>query len=67
MVGKIASNMQTHGSQLRPAGQELHHINLGPGPVVEAEWLAAGLELPNLGAMREYRINRVRAQLIDMG
>ncbi len=67
MVGRIASSMQTHGSQLRAAGQDLNHINLGPGPVVEAEWLAAGLELPDLGAMREYRINRVRAQLIEMG
>lgn len=67
MVGKIASSMQVRGSQLRAAGQELHHINLGPGPIAEAEWLAAGLELPNLPAMREYRIGRVRAQLVEMG
>lgn len=67
MVGKIAASMQARASQERAAGQELHHITLGPGPVVEAEWLAAGLDLPNLENMREYRIGRVRSQLLEMG
>ncbi len=67
MVGKIATSMQSAGSQERVAGQELHHISLGPGAAVEAEWLAVGLELPDLAMMRSYRINRVRAQLLEVG
>ncbi|MGB3186984.1 MAG: Xaa-Pro peptidase family protein [Ornithinimicrobium sp.] len=67
MVGKIAASMKASASQERAAGQELHHITLGPGPDVEAEWLAAGLVLPNVDAIRTYRIGRVRRQLIAMG
>jgi len=36
---------------------------LGPGAALEAEWLAAGLELPDRAAMRRYRVERVRQQL----
>lgn len=36
---------------------------LGPGEVAEREWAAAGLRLPNLEAIRQYRIGRVRAEL----
>jgi Xaa-Pro aminopeptidase len=36
---------------------------LGPTPEVLAEWKAAGLVLPDLGAMRRYRVERVREQL----
>ncbi len=56
--------MQAARSQPRAAAQDLHHLTLGPGPAVEEEWLAAGLVLPDLTAMREYRISRVRAQLL---
>ena len=40
---------------------------LGPGPDLEAEWLAAGLELPERAAIRRYRLERVRAQLQAAG
>ena len=40
---------------------------LGPGPDLEAEWLAAGLRLPDRPAIRRYRLERVRAQLRAAG
>ena len=36
---------------------------LGPGADLEAEWVAAGLRLPDRTAIRRYRIERVRSQL----
>ena len=59
--------MRASGGWGCAAGQELHHATLGPGPALEGEWLAAGLALPDLTAMREYRIGRVRSQLLAMG
>ena len=40
---------------------------LGPGPDLEAEWVAAGLRLPDRAAVRGYRLERVRAQLRAAG
>ena len=40
---------------------------LGPGPELEAEWVAAGLRLPDRTAIRRYRIERVRSQLRAAG
>jgi Xaa-Pro dipeptidase len=37
--------------------------DLGPGALAVGEWQALGLELPDLAAMRAYRLARVRAQL----
>ena len=37
--------------------------DLGPGALAIGEWQALGLELPDLAAMRAYRLARVRAQL----
>jgi Xaa-Pro aminopeptidase len=37
--------------------------DLGPGTLATAEWQALGLELPDLAAMRAWRLGRVRAQL----
>ena len=39
---------------------------LGPTPAVLAEWRSAGLALPDLGAMRRYRLARIREQLRDL-
>ncbi len=36
---------------------------LGPGADIEAEWIAAGLTLPNRASIRQYRLARVREQL----
>lgn len=40
---------------------------LGPGADLEAEWVAAGLRLPDRTAIRRYRIERVRSQLRAAG
>jgi Xaa-Pro aminopeptidase len=37
--------------------------DLGPGALAEGEWQALGLELPDLAAMRAYRLARVRTEL----
>jgi len=49
------------------AGAELHHMNLGPGAKAVAEFEAAGLQLPNLEAIRDYRQDRVKQQLRERG
>jgi Xaa-Pro aminopeptidase len=36
---------------------------LGPGELALSEWTALGLQLPNLENLRQYRLDRVRAQL----
>jgi Xaa-Pro dipeptidase len=37
--------------------------DLGPGALAVGEWLALGLELPDLPTLRAYRLARVRAEL----
>ncbi len=46
----------------RAAG-DLHHLNIGPGDDLIAEWTRDGLELPDLPAMRAYRLDRIVEQL----
>jgi len=48
-------------SLLDYAARNRHEI--GPSAEQLADWAAAGLELPNLAAMRQYRINRLQEQL----
>jgi Xaa-Pro dipeptidase len=67
MPGKISASINALADDIRAAGAEGHHLVLGPGPAIEAEWTAAGLELPDVEAMRDYRIDRVRRQLEHMG
>ncbi len=62
-------------SPLRPArkinpslGQPLPNtrhegVEIGPSDLALAEWAAAGLALPNLPAMRQYRLQRLVDQL----
>jgi len=40
-------------------------IEIGPTQLAFAEWHAAGLTLPNLAAMREYRWQRLTRHLVD--
>lgn len=53
--------------EVRRAATDLHHLNIGPGDALVNEWQASGLELPDLPAMRSYRIERVRAQMQKLG
>ncbi|MGI9298038.1 MAG: M24 family metallopeptidase [Gammaproteobacteria bacterium] len=41
----------------------LNMHSLGPGEPALSEWRAAGLELPDMDAVREYRLRRVRSEL----
>ncbi|MBT8240929.1 MAG: Xaa-Pro peptidase family protein [Acidimicrobiia bacterium] len=64
---KITSSLADVTSEVRRAATDLHHLNIGPGHSLESEWVTAGLEAPDLDAMRRYRMDRVRSQLVDMG
>ena len=56
MVGRIRRSVQEAldgtPAVARAAG-DLHHLTIGPGEALTAEWLSAGLELPDLPAMRQ--------------
>jgi len=67
MGGKIVNSMKALAPEVAAASSELHHMILGPGAELEAEWVAAGLELPDVVAMREYRLARLRRQLDLLG
>lgn len=45
------------------AATDGHHLAIGPGDEQTNAWIADGLELPDLPAMREYRVARTVAQL----
>ena len=45
------------------AAAQNQHV-LGYGPVAEAEWKAASIAEPDFTAMRQYRLARIRAELI---
>ena len=42
-------------------------IEIGPTPLAFAEWAAAGLDLPDLQAMRAYRHARLTQHVVDRG
>ncbi len=42
-----------------------NRIEIGPTPLAYAEWEAAGLQCPDLPAMRRYRLERIVAGLIE--
>nr|WP_309501458.1 dimethylsulfonioproprionate lyase DddP [uncultured Roseovarius sp.] len=42
-------------------------IEIGPTQLAFAEWQAAGLQLPDLQAMREYRWQRLTRHIVDRG
>ncbi|MCQ9427495.1 Xaa-Pro peptidase family protein [Pseudomonas sp. LJDD11] len=58
-------------SPCKPDGSENNNdrVEIGPTPLAFAEWDALGLQAPQLAAMREYRLQRIREQLIkcDLG
>jgi Xaa-Pro aminopeptidase len=60
---KILDSIQALGPHFARAAGDGHHIEMGPGPALEAEWQEAGLELPDIGAMRRYRLDRILDQL----
>lgn len=63
---RIAASLADASREVNRAATDLHHLNLGPGADLEAQWQADGLELPDLPAMRRYRLDRVRRQMAKM-
>ncbi|NNF25095.1 MAG: aminopeptidase P family protein [Rhodobacteraceae bacterium] len=56
----------TRGSHLGDGTPNLaDRVEIGPTPLAFAEWEAAGLTLPNLAAMREYRWARLTQHIVD--
>ncbi len=49
--------------EFREASGPGHHMVLGPGADLEAQWQADGLALPDLASIRDHRLARVRRQL----
>ena len=46
---------------------DANRIEIGPTQLAFSEWAAAGLELPNLSAMREHRWKRLTQHIVDRG
>ena len=63
---RIAASLADASREVNRAATDLHHLNLGPGADLVAQWQADGLELPDLPAMRRYRLDRVRRQMKKM-
>ncbi|MEO9683039.1 MAG: dimethylsulfonioproprionate lyase DddP [Tateyamaria sp.] len=58
----------TRGAQLGDGTpNDANRIEIGPTEPAFAEWQAAGLALPNLAAMREYRWKRLTQHVVDRG
>jgi len=63
------SNNKRHQAKINPVTEGVEDIvslNMhaqGPGELAESEWRAAGLVAPDMTAVREYRLKRVRKQL----
>ena len=53
------------GRALRPDGtpDDDDRVEIGPTPLAFWEWEAAGLRVPDLPALREYRLERLRGEL----
>ncbi|WP_206460852.1 M24 family metallopeptidase [Acinetobacter baumannii] len=61
-------NMKLH--QNRIGNRHPEHLNMhqiGPGDLAISEWQQAGLTLPNLDRMHQYRLNRICALLKQQG
>jgi len=64
---KISVRLADATLEVQRAATDLHHLVLGPGPELKAAWTGDGLVLPDLDAMRTYRLDRVREQMRIMG
>ena len=63
------SRRRDRSAGLKPDGSpdENDRVEIGPTQLAFDEWAAAGLEVPNLDRMREYRLSRLVEQLNKRG
>ncbi len=64
-IRKIDPNHGTHLPDGSPNDND--RVEIGPTQLAFGEWSAAGLTLPNLAAMREYRLARLTQHIVDRG
>ena len=57
------TDIETLRRQAREKAAALNSHVLGYGETAEREWAAAGVDAPDLPAMRKYRLERIRAEL----
>ena len=62
-VSRVVASLKDRSPENLYAATDGNHLAMGPGPALEAEWTAAGIRLPDLPAMRQYRLDRTVAQL----
>ncbi len=67
MQSKVMKSLIDQSHENLAAASDLHHLVLGPGSALTAQWEADGLTLPDLAAMREYRLGRTTSQLAELG
>ena len=67
MQSKIVASLQDRSHENLFAATEGHHLIIGPGDKMTSAWVAAGLELPDMAALRRYRVGRTVQQLSAMG
>jgi Xaa-Pro dipeptidase len=60
MRGRYSSKIEALATKRKARGS---FGDLGPGELATGEWAALGLELPDVPAMRAFRLARLRAQL----
>ena len=60
---RVIRSLVDRSAENLAAASDLHHLRIGPGDELAADWKAAGLDLPDLPAMRAYRVDRVVSQL----
>ncbi len=62
-----ADSVEALRAAVRGKAAALNQHALGYGALAEAEWAAAGIAAPDLPAMRQYRLERIRAELTRRG
>lgn len=60
---RVVASLQDRSDENLFAATDGHHLTIGPGSEQTEAWIADGLELPDLPALREYRVARTVAQL----
>lgn len=66
-LSRVAASLADRSAQNLDAATDGHHLVIGPGEPLTATWIADGLELPDLPAMRRYRLERTVRELSLQG